>query len=702
MLRLANPRPLFTTLAVVCLLAGFTLWLRWPTFGFGIWNLDEAIHATAARAILDGGVLYRDAIDQRTPLSYYAVAGVFAVFGENNLWAVRAAIALLITVTGGLLLAAGRRLSGILAGITAAVLFILISTAMIYPGDANAANTEWFVAFFSSAGAAALLLGGRTTSSARRIFACGALFGCSFLSKQPALLDAAAPFAFLLYTGWRAAQSPRQIAVTLLTLIAGWLAPVLLTTVYLAARGALADAVFYTWIYNLRFYGPETTLNDRIMSALLPFRLLGGSQPWLLALWISGAAVVVHRVLQRHPEPTEQATNPGLVFVAIWSLAALAGAAAGGRDFQHYHIQFLAPFSLGAGLAIARLANWVRLAKHRWLRAAAALLLALAAYNTVILAASARKPTRVVPVDPSQRVSNYIRENSAPTDPIFVWGYHPDIYLLSDRLPASRFLYASFLTGLVPWTNGAPDRPTDYAIVPGAMETLLRDLEVSRPLFIVDCSAGPNRFWQKYPLEKFPTLHAFIRTGYKQVESHYFLPQGFRLFMRKEPGESVPDEAFPPLPATVANTFTLGTLGSPLIPIRASAKHGADVTMVDRHLEYFAHAPSILTYRLPASAAFVRGGFGIRPGAYAVENKGPTDGAEFIVRWRPDGGGEQILFRRLLRPREEPADRTVHSFRVALAPHQGGELELVITAGPYENTASDWTYWTDLMLENAH
>ncbi|RXK55280.1 hypothetical protein ESB00_05115 [Oleiharenicola lentus] len=690
--------PRTTSLLVLLLITAGTLWLRWPAFSFGLWNLDEAIHATAARAILDGGVLYRDAIDQRTPLSYYAVAGVFAIFGENNLWAVRCAIALLIAGTGWLLFLAGRTLRGGFAGIAAAALFVLLTTAMLYAGDANAANTEWFVAFFTSAGAAVLLLGG-TKPSARQIFLTGALFGCAFLSKQPALLDAAAPFATLLYLGWRANRPPRRLALTLLTLIGGWLAPVLLTAGYLAARGALGDAIFYTWIYNLRFYGPETTLADRVMSALLPFRLLGAAQPGLLALWFAGAGFVLHRVLQRRPEPAEQATNPGLLFVAVWSLVALAGAAAGGRDFQHYHIQFLAPFSLGAGLALALLPGWLGSARSRWLRVAAALLLALVTYHTAVLALSARRPNRVVPVDPSMRVSNHIREHSNAADRIFVWGYHPDIYLLADRLPASRFLYASFLTGLVPWTNGAPGVDTSYAIVPGAMDTLLRDLAASRPLFIVDCSAGPNRFWSKYPLEKFPPLHAFIRAGYKQVESHYFLPQGFRLFQRKEPGEIVPEEAFPLLPPAVTDQFTLGTLGSPLVPVRASARHGADVTMVDRHLEFFAHAPSTITYRVPANAAFLRGGFGIRPGAYAPENKGPTDGAEFLVRWRPDGGKEEILFRHLLRPRDEPADRRVHGFRVALPPHQGGELELVITAGPYENTASDWTYWSDLLLE---
>ena len=75
----------------ILVFAGFAIWifwLRWPSFGGFVWNLDEGIHATIARTILDGGVMYRDAIDQRTPLSYYLVAGIFAFSGVNNLWAV--------------------------------------------------------------------------------------------------------------------------------------------------------------------------------------------------------------------------------------------------------------------------------------------------------------------------------------------------------------------------------------------------------------------------------------------------------------------------------------------------------------------------------------------------------------------------------------------------------------------------------------
>jgi len=694
-LRLIAPR-----LAFGLLLLGTVVWLRWPTLGCSLWNVDESIHAAAARTILDGGVLYRDAADIRHPLTYYAVAAVFAVAGENNLWAVRLVVALLIATTGFFLFLAGRALRSPGAGIAAALLYALLSSSVFFEGDAYAAHTEWFVAFFSSAAAAVFLTGGPPVS-ARRLFVTGLLSACAFLSKQPALLDLAAPVAALVYAGWQRAQPRRTIVFQLAALAAGWLAPVLLTVAYFAAKGALHDAVFYAWTYNLSYYGPEITTADRLASLAGPFRLLGGAQPWLLVLWAAGALVALYRLVQRSPTPQETAANPGLVFLAVWSLAALAGAASSGRSFDHYTIQFLAPVCLGAGLVLSRVGGWAWSGVTPWPgRVAAAAVLLVTVYMVGAAVLPARQ--RTMPGDSSQRVSAYIREHTAATDRIFVWGFHTDIYLYADRRPASRYLFGSFVTGLIPWTNTAPERDTTYAIVPGAMDNLLHDLATRPPVYIVDCSAGPNRHWQKYPLEKFPALQDFIRQRYKVEAAGQFVPQGFRLFRLRTPGERVEPVSGPPeLPAGVAATLKLGLLSSSLTPVRASAPHGANAALAAGRLEYFTHAPSVLVYRVPAGVDALRGGFEIKPAAYAPENKGPTDGAEFIIRWRPAGGGEQVLLRRLLRPREEPADRGVQSFRVGLAPAAGGELELVTGPGPADNPASDWTFWTDLLLETS-
>ncbi len=160
-------------IVALLVLAG-VLWLRWATFDGHLWNVDEAIHAAAARTILDGGMLYHDAIDQRTPLTYYVVAGVFALAGENNMWAVRCFVAGVVAATAFLLYLAGRRLGSGAAGLIAAVLYATLSSTLLFQGDAYAANTEWFVALFSSAGAVALLHA-LAAPSPRRWFGTGLL-----------------------------------------------------------------------------------------------------------------------------------------------------------------------------------------------------------------------------------------------------------------------------------------------------------------------------------------------------------------------------------------------------------------------------------------------------------------------------------------------------------------------------------------------
>ena len=664
--------------------------LRWPTFGFKVWNVDEAIHAAAARTILDGGVLYRDVIDQRTPLTYYTVAALFRVAGENNIWAMHALASALIAATAFGLFVLGRSLFGTGAGLWAALLFAVLSTALFYPGDAYALNTEWFVAAFTT-GAAGFFW-------RRQTAAAGALLGLAFLSKQPALLDLGAPLAVLAYTALTERPSWSRVAAFL----SGFAAPVLLAVGYFAAQGALADFWFYAWQYNLQYYGPEVSAPDRVLSAFKPFQLLGANYPLVLVAAVGATAYGLHRVLQQQPDAGEKADNSKMLYLLAWSGTSLAGAASGGRGYDHYFIQFLPACCLTAALGLNGIAQWAKAHRaKRWWRPAVLVIWALVLMQLGRgLLVFRGQPS--LPVDPAVRVSAYIRDHSGTTDRIFVWGYHPDIYLFADRRPASRFVYASFITGLIPWTNTAPDRDTSYAIVPGALDALLRELETARPAFIVDCSAGPNRHWQKYPLEKFPRLHDFIRRHYQVVEAGQFVPQGFRLFQRRvweAPAEATLDPA--ELPAEVTSTLKLSTVAAGLEPVRARAPHGVNRAMVDGRLEYFAHAPSSIVYRLPSGGGALRGGYGIKPAAYAPENTTPTDGAEFIIRWHPAAGGDQVLLRRLLRPLEEPADRGRQSFQVELPAGPGGELEIIITAGPAEVATSDWTYWSDLVLETA-
>ena len=129
----------------------------------------------------------------------------------------------------------------------------------------------------------------------------------------------------------------------------------------------LQDFIFYTWTYNLTYYGPEISASDRVASLLVPFQLLATTQCFLLVLWLGGAAVVHRRLVQRQPTPEEAASSPVTVYILVWTLAALAGAASSGRGFAHYFIQMMPALSLGAGLACARVGRMSLSSGTHWM-----------------------------------------------------------------------------------------------------------------------------------------------------------------------------------------------------------------------------------------------------------------------------------------------------------------------------------------------
>lgn len=794
-------RTSYLRLLAFAALAALALWLRGPSFGHAVWNVDEAIHSAVARELLDGGVLYRDAIDQRTPLTYYAVAALYAVAGPNNLYALHVFTSLLIAATGFFLWRAGVAWRQAGAGAWAAALYVVLSVVLLYRGDAFAFNTEWCVAFFTSV--AAWMFARHVADGRQRwLFAAGAALGGAFLSKQPALLDAAAPVLGLTYLAWRRPAERRPLPFRVAALVAGWAAPVALVALYFVAHGALRDAVYYAWTYNVQVYGPEITTGERLASGLKLGQMFLQYAPCLLPWTALALFVAAFRAAQRRPAVEEAPVNEFLAVVLAWAITSLGGAMSGGRGFDHYFIQALPPLGLLTGWLLARIVRLVRNPQGRVLaRAGAALLLALTVGS--LAAAAWEQRQRTLPPDSSLRAARAVRAATLPGERIFVWGYHPEFFLFTDRPTASRFVYSSFLTGLVPWSNTAPEIDTAYAIVPGAMDTLLAELEQHRPVFFIDCSAGPNRFWQKYPLEKFPRLRAFAAQHYVLMDPEQFRGQGYDLYILREESRRTPAKltaasaadlatpqwfgqsrvpnqpghltikgacaagqltrlellvggrrwaavSFAPveqmqlripvafqelglgrhavelrataadgttrtsapaeievtstfLPESALAAFSLPQVSAPLRPLFVQTLYGASAELQAGRQVFYAHAPSTLAFPLPAAARAIVGGFGFREGAWDAARPAPTDGAEFRVELVSEEGRRQVLFQRLLQPAKIEADRTIQPLHVVLPDSRppGTHLEFVITPGPNDSPATDWTFWTDLRLESS-
>src|SRR5215468_181061 len=85
--------------------------LRAPTLLPSMYTVDEAYYATIANDMLDGGAVYRTAVDTKPPGMYYIYAGIFRMAGRNNLFAVHLLAIFVVVATALVLRRIGARVS---------------------------------------------------------------------------------------------------------------------------------------------------------------------------------------------------------------------------------------------------------------------------------------------------------------------------------------------------------------------------------------------------------------------------------------------------------------------------------------------------------------------------------------------------------------------------------------------------------------
>ncbi len=520
----------FRRLGFAVLLLVAALLLRWPSLDRQIWNLDEGSTITMAQQVLAGQVPYLEAADNRTPLVPYAKALILAVAGDWNTQAVHVVVALLLGLVAILLWQTARLYGQEPAGVFAAILFTWLCVGFLPAIDAMTAHTGWFMILFSSLGFWLFSLSIHR-SSAWLALGAGVSFGLSSLSKQPGLLDFGVCIVILmLLTGFD--REPRvHLGRVAAALIVGLAMPFTVTLAYFYHRGALADLIFYTWTYNTKYYVPEVPLEARLLAIRIPFELLLTRMPVILVLGLVGVAGLLGRVFGSLWHKTVRtALLPWLMLG--WLAAGLLSTMLSGRDFSHYSIQVIPGICLTCGWVLARIREKSLQWRHagqtgRWRAGQIAVALTLL---SVILPTLAWQRKLDTSDGYSAEVGRLVQAHTRPTDRIFVWGYIPEMHVYARRLPSTRYFYTNWVTGLIPWTNIDWLKDTTYAIIPGAPETLQRDLERHPPAVIVD--SGSVRGYLKYPLSAQSWLWSKIEHEFAEVEPDYAQSRGFRVYRR--------------------------------------------------------------------------------------------------------------------------------------------------------------------------
>jgi hypothetical protein len=514
-----------------------------PTIVFGRYaNVDEAYASALGERLLEGYRLYQGAISQRGPMMYYAYELLDALCGWDNVRSVRVAGLIFALAHLALTWMTGRALFG--EGV-AAVGTLICAYALavgLGPHDGLALNCEALQVPFALGGLLAGALGMReprgTARRRLRLAAAGLLYGVAFTVKQTAALLPLPLLSWIVLDGLRSRERRRAtIDASVYTAAAAF--PVAVFVAQAWASGTLRALWYYCVTYNLQIHREAGYGFAGWVSPLLV--LLGTHTAYFLLVAVAAAATAARwsrRVSLAVRARRGRALLAGLSvedYVALDAFAALALAAAFPQHFGHSYLFPLPMLALTAAAGARRALPPGR--PTAGLRSAFAAATALGVVLSALATTAAFGLRGLVShSDLVFTIAGYIERATSSQDKIFVWGFAPWLYGYSHRRPAGRYVFATYVTGFVPFFWW--DLPSEPArAVPGSLADLLGDLDRERPALVID--AGSVEIAR--PMRAYPQAAAWLRAGYC-FESRIGAVDVYR---RRADGDTCPTPYFP-------------------------------------------------------------------------------------------------------------------------------------------------------------
>lgn len=509
----ANESPMTSQkkrIGLFVLIVVFGFLLRIPYYFFYPAHVDEASHAANTVTLMNGGLPYADAAANNKPPALFGIYyASFLIFGKYSILGVRMMAFFWTLATALVLGVLASKISGKAAGL-AAVAFYLIFTTALYSGML-AANSEIFMAL-PYALAALLFWQAESKGKPYLYFLSGAAAGLALLIKQVGgvMVGAAMLYlllAMLIYGRKKLAPSLKAGAL----FGAGFVVPAALTGLLFYRWGVLDDALFWCFAYSERYISMGSgslSFMSQIVVEFIPF-VLSTILLWVLGvLWIKRTSAVFAGSNE------ERSSFP--LFLVLWLISSIAATLVGKRMYSHYFIQILPPLCLIAALGAARYFTEKSGLGAKYWRAAIVLLTVVPALVFFGMTLSSENATNAWN-DPQQDfrpAAEYIKAHTNPSDRIFVWGWFPPVYVYSERIPATRFVFTTMQTGYKPGNDpNEKDRSdTTWVAAPESWPMLKADLERNKPKLIIDTSPGNYHDFGRYPLKNYPILRHYVET----------------------------------------------------------------------------------------------------------------------------------------------------------------------------------------------
>lgn len=469
-----------------------------PTLMGSILNIDEADFAVQTAVWLNGGTPYLDFVEKKPILIYLFYAASFIIGGLWNMKAVHILFALIVAVTGVVLMRAAREIEDRKTGL-AALAFFAVYQAGYDLNDFLSANTEVLLNLFAAAAFLCATIAFNGKRARLFLFISGLFIGISALSKQVAV--SILPAIFIASLWWRHRQGKALSFLTdWIIILLGFVMPIGITMLFLKSYGALDAFIYWVWTANFTYARadlPSKMLFYHAATRVLIYMAVS------LPLWFLAFARIAHNFKNKHlPVPD--------LFLILWFLFSFVLMSVGFKFFPHYFIQLLPPLAILAALGWN--VWWRPIAQNRRILNTAAIVIVLVIPAVIFFALHIKEVKGIdKKYSVEKAVGREISENSNPDDRIFVWGYNSDIYYYARRLPAARFVYCSYLTGSI---EGFESFNRFNEPDPFVWNMLFEDLNKNRPAWIVDMSGSGIRNYSPYLLSGYPRLYSFVTRNY--------------------------------------------------------------------------------------------------------------------------------------------------------------------------------------------
>ena len=497
------------TIGIIVLILLFGFLLRTAYFLHTLQDIDEGSHAAVAATLMNGGLPYLNAVNNKPPGIFFVYKITFSLFGRYNMTAVHLVAFIWTLATGIVLSILARNLGGRSAALCA-LLFYLTFTAALYP-KMIAANSEIFMALPYSLGVL-LLWYASVRGKPYLYFAAGFISGLAPLFKQIGGVIVVALLVYLLVVlplrHGRNRILPGIFAGVYYGI--GFAVPTAIVAFLFHRSGILTSWIFWNLTYASRYI----STGNRALS--FPAQLLAEFVPFVLStliLWALALVWIKSVFANRHqPEHSSQSDFP--IFIALWFIVSTLATMLGTRMYGHYFIQILPSLALMASLYAGKLfAESHRLHAKAWRYAVLTLTIVPGLIFAGMAAAYESTTDTWREIRPDFRpATDYIGSHTRPDDRIFVWGWFTPIYVYSRRAPSTRFVFTTMHTGYRRGDDPDEEDRSDivWAAVPEAWPMLEEDLQRDPPELIIDTSPGNYHDFGRYPLKAYPILRHYV------------------------------------------------------------------------------------------------------------------------------------------------------------------------------------------------